>query len=52
MRDEEHRLQVGLFAWAEWARLDWPELGLLFAVPNGGGAAFCGSISRLGGSCR
>lgn len=36
MRDEEHRLQVGLFAWAEWARLDWPELGLLFAVPNGG----------------
>lgn len=25
-----------LFAWAEWERIDRPELGLLFAVPNGG----------------
>ncbi len=36
MNDAEHREQVGLFIWAEWAQLDWPELGLLFAVPNGG----------------
>ena len=36
MRQDEHNEQVKLFAWSEWARLDWPELGLLFAVPNGG----------------
>ena len=36
MNDAEHREQVRLFAWAEWARIEWPELGLLFAVPNGG----------------
>ena len=36
MNDAEHREQVKLFAWAEWERIDRPELGLLFAVPNGG----------------
>ena len=36
MNDVEHQEQVKLFAWAEWERIDRPELGLLFAVPNGG----------------
>ena len=36
MRQDEHNEQVRLFAWAEWERIDRPELGLLFAVPNGG----------------
>lgn len=36
MNDLEHREQARLFAWAEWERIDRPELGLLFAVPNGG----------------
>lgn len=36
MRQDEHNEQVKLFAWAEWERIDRPELGLLFAVPNGG----------------
>jgi len=36
MRQDEHNEQVRLFAWAEWARMERPELGLLFAVPNGG----------------
>lgn len=36
MRQAEHNEQAALFAWAEWARLEHPELALLFAVPNGG----------------
>lgn len=36
MNDVEHREQVKLFTWAAWEELDRPELGLLFAVPNGG----------------
>ncbi len=36
MRQDEHNEQVKLFAWAEWERIDRPELGLLSAVPNGG----------------
>lgn len=36
MKQEEHREQVFLFAWAAWAVMERPELALLFAVPNGG----------------
>ncbi|MDI6770118.1 MAG: VRR-NUC domain-containing protein [Anaerolineales bacterium] len=32
----EHTEQVALFAWAAMQSNLWPELGLLFAVPNGG----------------
>lgn len=31
--DEE---QEALFEWAEWQSGRWPELGLLFHIPNGG----------------
>ena len=34
--DEEHRMQVALFKWAQAATCTRPELGLMFAVPNGG----------------
>jgi len=36
MRQEEHNEQVRLFAWAGREAEERPELGLLFAVPNGG----------------
>lgn len=36
MRADEHREQVRLFAWARREEEGRPELGLLFAVPNGG----------------
>ena len=36
MRDEEHREQVRLFVWARGEAGRRPELGLLFAIPNGG----------------
>jgi len=32
----EHEEQVALFQWAEMAQAEWPELAMLFAVPNGG----------------
>lgn len=32
----EHAHQVALFAWAEYAKAEHPELELMFAVPNGG----------------
>lgn len=32
----EHDEQCRLFAWAAWQALEWPELDLLFAIPNGG----------------
>ena len=32
----EHTEQVALFEWAAWLELQRPELGLLFAIPNGG----------------
>ena len=31
----EHAEQVKVIAWADIAKGRWPELGLLFAVPNG-----------------
>lgn len=34
--DEEHREQVALIRWADFARARWPELALLHAIPNGG----------------
>jgi len=34
-RQEEHNAQVALFQWAAIERRKWPELALLFAVPNG-----------------
>ena len=33
---DEHAHQVALFAWADNVRRQYPELALLFAVPNGG----------------
>lgn len=35
-RDEEHEHQVALIAWREVLREAYPEVGLLFAIPNGG----------------
>lgn len=32
----EHQEQVSLFRWAEFAQGRYPELALLFAIPNGG----------------
>ena len=32
----EHDMQVGLFQWAAYAGNQYPELALMFAVPNGG----------------
>ena len=32
----EHQEQVALFQWAELQKCTVPELGLLFAIPNGG----------------
>lgn len=36
MRQDEHREQAALFAWARLAEKRYPALALLFAVPNGG----------------
>ena len=36
MKQEEHEEQVRVFTWARWAEATYPELALLFAVPNGG----------------
>jgi hypothetical protein len=35
-RDDEHEHQVALIAWREVLREIYPEVGLLFAIPNGG----------------
>lgn len=35
-RSTEHDEQVALFEWAALHRATYPELGLLFAIPNGG----------------
>jgi VRR-NUC domain len=35
-RDTEHKHQVALFQWAAYQTRRWPELALLFAIPNGG----------------
>jgi hypothetical protein len=32
----EHAEQMGLFEWAAYAAVHWPELALLHAIPNGG----------------
>ena len=32
----EHGEQVTVVKWASWQSKQWPELNLLFAVPNGG----------------
>lgn len=34
--DAEHRAQVAVVTWATLARAEFPELALLFAIPNGG----------------
>ena len=36
MRRQEHDEQVALFKWAGHLASRYPELGLLFAIPNGG----------------
>lgn len=36
MRNTEHDIQSALFAWAALASGRWPELKLMFAIPNGG----------------
>ena len=35
-RQEEHKIQCSVIEWAGYARGRWPELGRLFAIPNGG----------------
>ena len=35
-RDAEHHEQAMLFAWIEVAKARTPELGMAFAIPNGG----------------
>ncbi|MDX1607526.1 MAG: VRR-NUC domain-containing protein, partial [Candidatus Competibacterales bacterium] len=35
-RDEEHQHQVALIAWRDALREHFPQVGLLFAIPNGG----------------
>lgn len=32
----EHDEQVALFAWATWQGGQWPELDMMYAIPNGG----------------
>lgn len=32
----EHEEQVALFEWAAWHERQYPELALMFAIPNGG----------------
>jgi hypothetical protein len=36
VRQDEHREQCTVIQWANWQAKQWPELRLLFAVPNGG----------------
>ena len=36
MRDIEHRIQQAYFTWAMYARVEYPDLELLYAIPNGG----------------
>lgn len=36
MKQLEHLAQVALFRWAEYQSKRWPELALMFAIPNGG----------------
>ncbi len=36
VKQAEHSEQVHLFTWARWTEGQYPELALLFAVPNGG----------------
>lgn len=35
-RDEEHQHQIALMAWRDALREAFPQVGLLFAIPNGG----------------
>lgn len=32
----EHEEQVALFKWADYKKARWPELELMYAIPNGG----------------
>jgi len=36
MNEIEHKSQVALFKWAAFAKVQYPELKLMFAIPNGG----------------
>ncbi len=36
MRTTEHDIQSALFTWAQLQTVQHPELGLMFAIPNGG----------------
>ena len=36
MRSTEHDIQSALFSWAQLQTAQHPELGLMFAIPNGG----------------
>ena len=36
MRSTEHDIQSALFTWAQLQTAQHPELGLMFAIPNGG----------------
>lgn len=35
-RQPEHEMQVALFRWAAYSLKQYPELNLMFAIPNGG----------------
>jgi VRR-NUC domain len=36
-KDNEHSHQCALMQWIVFNRKDWPDLDLIFAIPNGGG---------------
>ena len=36
VKNLEHQAQVAVFTWAAMAKAEFPELGRLFAIPNGG----------------
>lgn len=49
LRRSEHDEQVALFAWAALAAPKYPELRLLFAIPNAGGfsGGFKANVARV-----
>lgn len=35
-QNQEHVLQTHCISWTEWQSLNWPELEMYYAIPNGG----------------
>lgn len=46
----EHGHQMALFAWATLARQEWPQLGLLFAIPNQRAGVVAGAFFKAEGT--